>query len=402
VRRFALGSTLRPRGRPKQAIGFLFPRARAPIARKRPGHLILLTPLSKNRNSELDGTIARQDTSGCPARFLRYAGVRAMEIAFTHALRYTAEREATIREIAGSLIATEDAITRIPKILEVLYPGLTVDATRLKLCSLYQLSPLKEEFNGTLSAKFQAGLEDVIEGLGRMTGLDVLQENKRAVSSLVILVLIVAALYIWHEKDTGNNMPASLLGDYNVFVTIASNNLERDAQVIRDAIDKALTERDKRALARDAADVAAPARGGGAVTIDGLGTLSSGSIAAIPSHEELDIVDDEEFSETRENVDIYIRAADLDHARSGWAGLITVGDQQQRVRMVIVPGIDLEKLKAMADMGPIKGDITVFYKRGRDGEWRAYVMHLYSVHIPDAPGTGARGTSNEKKVSGTN
>jgi hypothetical protein len=91
--------------------------------------------------------------------------------------------------------------------------------------------------------------------------------------------------------------------------------------------------------------VAAPARNGGALAIDGLGTLSSGSIAAIPNHDELDVVEDEEFSETLEDVAIYIRATDLDHARSGWAGVIEVDGEQRRVRMVIVPGIDLKGLK---------------------------------------------------------
>jgi hypothetical protein len=100
-------------------------------------------------------------------------------------------------------------------------------------------------------------------------------------------------------------------------------------------------------------------------------------------------MDDEELSETRENVDIYIRAIDLDHARSGWAGVITLGNEQRRVRMVIVPGIDLNELKATADRGPIKGDVTIFYKRGRDGEWRPYVMHLYRVRTAEAPGADA-------------
>jgi hypothetical protein len=43
----------------------------------------------------------------------------------------------------------------------------------------------------------------------------------------------VAALYIWYEKDAGDNhVPAPLLGDYNLFVNIAFENLGRDAQVV--------------------------------------------------------------------------------------------------------------------------------------------------------------------------
>jgi hypothetical protein len=41
-------------------------------------------------------------------------------------------------------------------------------------------------------------------------------------------------------------------------------------------------------------------------------------------------------------------------------------------------------------MEPIKADITVFYKKGREGKWRPYVMHLYRVRTQDEPGNARR------------
>jgi hypothetical protein len=33
-----------------------------------------------------------------------------------------------------------------------------------------------------------------------------------------------------------------------------------------------------------------------------------------------------------------------------------------------------------AHRGPIKADVEVFHRRGRDGDWRPYLMHLYRVY----------------------
>jgi hypothetical protein len=88
-------------------------------------------------------------------RLLRQVGVRAMELAFSHAVRYTAAREVTISEVAGSLVATEDAIARIPRILELLYPGLTIDATTLRLSQVRQLSPSEENSKGRFPLNFK-------------------------------------------------------------------------------------------------------------------------------------------------------------------------------------------------------------------------------------------------------
>ena len=48
--------------------------------------------------------------------------------------------------------------------------------------------------------------------------------------------------------------------------------------------------------------------------------------------------------------------------------------------MIVLPGIRLDTLKEQSDTGPIKGDVHIFYKRGRDGQWQPYVMHLYRLH----------------------
>lgn len=230
-----------------------------------------------------------------------------MEIAFAHAVRYSTISEPTIREIAQSLIANEDILVRLPRVLERLYPELSIESTTIELQKLYKQSPLHESFNGHLYARFQTYLEDIIDGAAAITGINVLQKNKRAISSLMMVLMVSSALYMMLENITGSPSPEPLLGDYNVFLSIASDNLGRDTAVIEKAIQEVLSERDKRDLARNAADFAAPARRGGSVEIEGVGSLSSGAVAVIPDHEQLDVVEDEEFYETRENVEIYIR-----------------------------------------------------------------------------------------------
>lgn len=292
-----------------------------------------------------------------------------MQIYFTHQVRYLNEHEAALRAIAQSLVANEDVLRRIPKVLNCLYPGLNVDGIELVLYKILQMSPLREEFRGSFYAQFQSSIEDVIAATGRISGIDALEKNNRALSSLIMLLIIFGAAYYW-SRDSGQEPPLVINGNFNTILAVASDNLGRDPEEIQRALERALSDRDRRALLRDAADFAAPARGGGDVSVDGVGTLSSETILAIPDHEQIDILEDEEFSETIENVEIHIRATDLDQARRGWAALINLGNEQKRVRMVIVPGIDLHALTTKAHSGPVKADVELFHRRGRDGEWR--------------------------------
>lgn len=308
-----------------------------------------------------------------------------MNIDFTHRVCYMGNDNTSVRDVARSLLATDAALEPLPKILENLHPGLIVTLIEIRLHRLLQESPLREEFNGSISAKFQAGLEDLVDDIGRMTGIDYLSRRKRAISSLVILLILVGALYVWNKQD-GTPAPASLMGDYNTVIALVSEDLGRTPEQIEAVLARVLTDRDRRALARDAADFAAPARKGGAVDIEGVGRLSDDTILAIPDHQDIDVIEDEEFHQTKENIEIQIRATDLDHARSGWAGMIHADGTQRRVRMVIVPGIDLDSLKEKADAGPVRGDVDLFYKRDRRGDWYPYVMHLYRIHEPPSEG----------------
>jgi hypothetical protein len=276
-------------------------------------------------------------------------------------------------------MANEDVLNRLPKVLTCLYPGLAIDSVQFTLSRVLQMSPLREEFKGSFYAQFQSSIEDVIGASGKITGINALEKNKRAISSLIMLLIIIGAAYYW-LRDPGQEPPPIITGDYNTIISVVCSNLGCDRSEVEGAIDGALSERDRRALLRDAADFAAPAKGGGTVSIDGVGELSSESILTIPDHEQIDVLEDEEFSERLESVEIHVRAMDLDQARRGWAGLVTLGEEHRRVRMVIVPGISLEDLMSKAHSGPIKGDVEVFFRRGRDGEWRPYVMHLYRVY----------------------
>jgi hypothetical protein len=301
-----------------------------------------------------------------------------VQIYFTHDVRYMVDREAAVRAIAQSLIANEDVLNHVPKVLNYVYPGLKIDSVEFRLFRVLQMSPLREEFKGSLYAQFQSSIEDVIGATGKITSVDALEKNKRAISSLIMLLILFGAAYYW-LRDSGQEPPPVINGDYNTIVSVVCGNLGCDREEIERAIERALSDRDRRALLRDAADFAAPAKGGGAVSVDGVGELSSETILAIPDREQIDVLEDEEFSETMKNVEIHVRAMDLDQARRGWAGLINLGNEQKRVRMVIVPGID-QGLTTKAYAGPIRADVEVFHRRGRDGEWRPYVMHLYRVH----------------------
>jgi hypothetical protein len=180
-------------------------------------------------------------------RFLYTVGFRAsveqepgsVQIYFTHDVRYMVDREAAVRAIAQSLIANEDVLNHVPKVLHYVYPGLKIDSVEFRLFRVLQMSPLREEFKGSLYAQFQSSIEDVIGATGKITSVDALEKNKRAISSLIMLLILFGAAYYW-LRDSGQEPPPVINGDYNTIVSVVCGNL---VQRCRHSIQRYVTRR---------------------------------------------------------------------------------------------------------------------------------------------------------------
>ncbi|WP_049780147.1 hypothetical protein [Aromatoleum aromaticum] len=85
-------------------------------------------------------------------------------------------------------------------------------------------------------------------------------------------------------------------------------------------------------------------------------------------------VEPDETSERLLDVDLQIRATNLDHPTRGWAALIP-GRVDRRVRMELDDGVSP---RDVAGRFQVRADVTVHYKRPPSG--KKYVPAIIQVH----------------------
>jgi hypothetical protein len=314
-----------------------------------------------------------------------------LDLSFNHAVIYSNKGTVPVPDIARSLLATEHLATEyLPRLLERLFEGLTVQALEVELRHVQHESPLTEKYLFKLAVVFQERLEKYITALGDKTGFAILKDNRELLSLLIILLVLYGAQYA--SKLVSPDKPAvHIEGNNNSVLVAAGDVIGIPPAQLQQIISEVLaSHRDQKAVASNAVDIVAPAKRepgaiistisetpGGAVMID------RSAITEVPDRATLESLEPDEWTETLESVTINIRATDRDHAKSGWAVMIP-SVSERRIRMQIVPGIDLDQLARHEE---VRGDVIVSYRRQQDGTARATGAHLYRLHQPEKPGS---------------
>lgn len=303
-----------------------------------------------------------------------------MEIPFEHVLRYTNENNIPIHEIAASLIATNELAVLIPPVLESLFPGLSIQKIELNLQSSAVAGSREDDYKGKLICDFQESVEGAISRIGERTGVQALQEHSKLISLVIIGLILLGGIWL-HSQLFPSEKAIHIEGDYNTIINLTADEAGLPPETVKDAIEKALTERDKAKLGKNAVDITQPAKRERRSTIQGgpdrSVELSRETIDQFPGRG--DLVEEAEPSDQVFGLRVDIRRLDKDERHVGWIGQVTIGEYTGRIKLVLVPGIDPEKLKDLSDKGPIIVDGIVFFRKGRNGELRPYVIHVYSV-----------------------
>jgi hypothetical protein len=88
-----------------------------------------------------------------------------MEVIFPHEVTFTTVRRATVADVANSLLANEELLLHVGKIMEYCIPGLTVERTIVSFRSASTNSPLKELLGADLFLSFQEDLHHAVPNL---------------------------------------------------------------------------------------------------------------------------------------------------------------------------------------------------------------------------------------------
>lgn len=194
-----------------------------------------------------------------------------------------------------------------------------------------------------------------------------------AVSATVGALVAVGASYA--IQTTGNHSPSNIttLTD-NTIIIIGAEAYSQSPDAFLSIIDTTASA-DKKSAAKQAASILAPAKKEVGATLimnesDQL-TFDAAVISATPS-----TVDFEAYESVKpySDVDLEIRATDLDSTKRGWAGVIS-GIVDRRVKLSLDPGIDP---MILAGKQKVRADVEVTYRLNKQKQ-----MNPVQINITD-------------------
>lgn len=194
----------------------------------------------------------------------------------------------------------------------------------------------------------------------------------------VVIILVGTGLYTATCLMGGDEDTKSLInGNNNVVIAIGADAFGKSPEEVQQIVSDAIGPNQKK-LAQDAANFVAPTRGqpGSSIQVQG-----ASEDVAIPSDvvqkAPVDVVlDPLEQEEVYKDVDLQIRATDLDSVNRGWAGLIP-GLVERRVKLLVSEGIDST---ALAGKFSVRADVKVLYRMDdRQKKFRATQITLLEI-----------------------
>lgn len=293
----------------------------------------------------------------------------------SHRVYYSTQEPVPIAEIASSLLALERIIHRLPRVLSAVtsvpIQHMEVYVDEIHSGSLEENILLKLFFAN--EQELEAFLTKIREGL-----------KKRKVTRNVLIGVIFAALVGYGlykaSQAVGNSQAAQAVNvNNNVIINIGAKESGMTPEQLVKIVEAAVS--DKKANAKDAIAFVKPAKSDSTATITigdqkSLVTLTNDAIQKSPSSLDADA---EPTEQQLLDVDLDVRATNLDSQQSGWAGLIP-GLIDRRVKLVLADGVDP---KDVAGKFKIRADVLVHSKpQGRKKVMTPYQITILQVVKP--------------------
>ena len=121
-----------------------------------------------------------------------------MEIFFPHEIIFTNKNKVSVTDVANSLLANEQLLLGVGKVLEFCFDGLTVEKINVEFVSASTTSPLKEALAAGILVAFQSQLTTEIPRMIKVaTGVEVSGEYKTVVTVIFLAIAIYGIEKAW-------------------------------------------------------------------------------------------------------------------------------------------------------------------------------------------------------------
>lgn len=269
----------------------------------------------------------------------------------SHEIYFSNHEPVPVGEIATTLLALEGIIKRLPKVLE----GLTqIEINGVEVfVETIESGSLTEKIFIKLFFKDEDELDAFLDKIGEKL-------RKPGMPRNLLITAVIASLVgygAWLAAKVGNPTgTTTITANNNTIINLGAGQVDLTPEAFRAIVASAV--QDKKELANNTVKFFKPARADeqASVTIDGNSdtSFSPAVISAVPRAVKFDT---QAKSEDLLDVDLEIRATDLDSTKTGWAALIP-GKVDRRVKLKLDPRVkpsDVNRFK-------LRADVSIFYR----------------------------------------
>lgn len=273
-----------------------------------------------------------------------------------HEFYYSNKGTIPISDVIDSLVGLEKLVHLSPGVLSAL-TGIEIDGAEVYIDTI-ESGSLVEDVIIKLLFKDEAGLHAFLEKAHVKIG-DGVTRNVLVGSVLAVLVGYGALLAANAMKS---NSTTTITANNNVIINVGAGEVDMTPEAFKAVVEAAV--KDKKGLANSAVKIMKPARSDkdARLVLDDSDTLnfSSQVIAATPPAVE---INRQEKVEHLSDVDLQIRATNLDSKKQGWAGLIP-NKVDRRLKLILDANVMPAQL---AGKFKVRADVSIYYRLVKSG-----------------------------------
>jgi hypothetical protein len=301
-----------------------------------------------------------------------------MDLVAKHKIYYSNRNSIPIKDIADSLLALEELIHQTPDILEALFPGTVIQRVEVSLSELHTGS-LWEDVGVKFIFGSQEKMDAFIENARDKMGMEKLVSNPQLFTAIIATLILSGGAYYYGSTQSKAQEKATIEANNNVIINIGAGMVELSPESFKVLIDGAI--KDKQKLSKSAIRIVSPAKSDteASIVFDDSADIKidKASVQAMPRS--VAEPEREEEIEDFENIEVILRAVDLDSHKRGWAAVLPSIHKTRRVRLQLDPTVDPNHLM---EHPRIIGNVTVLYRFKDEGERYPYLVFLREIIEP--------------------
>lgn len=298
-----------------------------------------------------------------------------MELTTQHRIYFSNKELVPLGEIAESLIALERIIKHSPYVLEKVFPGtkifsVNVFIDELKSGSIYEDIFIKFFFGS------QQQMDHFIATARKTLGMEYLSNHPKLLTAIIVSVILGGGIYTLKNNVFSNPEDIKQLEAQNqIVINYGANLAQMPPNEFQVLIENSIKDKDK--ISKNTIKLIQPAKRDreSSISFDENPdlTLSPNVIKALPSFVKEE--DPEEVIEDYKDVEIVIRATDLDSKKRGWAAVIP-SVHQKRTRLQLDPSINPEELMTHP---VVHGDVSVVFSFDEEENKTPKIIYLRNI-----------------------